>query len=292
MKSKKLFLPTAILVAAALVIALYSVVSSIAKKPTVTEQEFAFSVTYSIDGETKTINDVCTVRYDRNGGYTDTKTRFYVGKIGGINEENDTTYILQDDEDGRIVLNTKLYADYLMGDPEYEYFDDDTFEPQILYYDSEEIEYTDEETLLAQGVKLISWEYPKPIENSFVFSHISIVNGEVVLPSLIIAALALIATIVFVKKENDIVPKPIDKISTVCNIVIGFAGVPFFALVTWLSDITGDNESIFHQMIYFTSAFTVLCIAASVSLRRKGFSKASFAVQFLGPVSFLLLLVL
>ena len=40
MKNKKLFLPAMILAAAILVIAVYSVVSSIAQKPAITEGEF------------------------------------------------------------------------------------------------------------------------------------------------------------------------------------------------------------------------------------------------------------
>ena len=47
------------------------------------------------------------------------------------------------------------------------------------------------------NVKLVSFEYPTPIENSFVFSHISYFSGAVVLPTLLIALLALIATIIY-----------------------------------------------------------------------------------------------
>ena len=55
---------------------------------------------------------------------------------------------------------------------EYDYFDDEPFEPRIYYYDSNETEYEDEETLSAHGVKLVDFEYPTPIKNSFVLiSH-------------------------------------------------------------------------------------------------------------------------
>ena len=58
MKSKKLLLPAIILAVAILASAVYSVVSSIAFKPTVTEGEFPFSITYELDGERVTIEDV------------------------------------------------------------------------------------------------------------------------------------------------------------------------------------------------------------------------------------------
>ncbi len=50
MKSKKLFLPVIILIAAVFTMILCSVVSVIAKKPTVTEHEFPFSITYELNG--------------------------------------------------------------------------------------------------------------------------------------------------------------------------------------------------------------------------------------------------
>ena len=196
MKSKKIFLPTIILAVAILVIAVYSVVSSIAFKPTVVEGEFPFSITYELNGETITVSDVYKARYVRNDGYADTKGRVYEGEIGNLGEEN-TVYTLKKDENGRVELWTHFYADYLMGDTEYDYFDDKAFEPAIYYYNADEEWFYDEETLAAQGVKLISFEYPTPIKNSFVFSHISILSGEVVLPALLISLLALIATIIF-----------------------------------------------------------------------------------------------
>ena len=145
MKSKKISLSALILIVAVLVAVLYSAVSSIAKKPTITEGEFPFSITYELDGETITIDEVYQARYVRNDGYADTKSRVYVGEIGNLGEGN-TVYTLKTDENTRVELWTKLYPDYLMGDTEYDYFDDEAFEPKIYYYDAEEQEYSDEET--------------------------------------------------------------------------------------------------------------------------------------------------
>jgi hypothetical protein len=168
MKNKKLFLPAIILGVAILAIVAYSVISSIAFKPTVTEGEFPFSITYEVDGEQVTIDDVYQVNYVKNDADDNHKGRVYVGKRLSSGE-NDTSFIIKQDENIRIELWTYLYADYLMGDPEYDYFDDETFEPKIYCYDSQEVEFHDEETLAAQGVKLISFKYPTPIENSFIF---------------------------------------------------------------------------------------------------------------------------
>ena len=290
MKDKKLFLPTIILVVAILATVAYSVISSIAKKPTVTEGEFPFSITYELDGETVTINEIYKARYVRNDGYADTKGRVYVGEIGDIGEGN-TVYTLKKDENTRVELCTYLYPDYLMGDPEYDYFEGEAFEPKIYYYDANETEYHDEETLAAQGVKLISFEYPTPIENSLVFSHISYFSGAVVLPTLLIALLALIATIIFVKKEKELNYKAIDIVSIVLNFIICFTVIPFVSVLALFIDIEGGGPELYHQVLYFIPALSVLCMAASVALRRKGHGVKSLIAELIGPAVFALYLI-
>ena len=290
MKSRKLLLPVICIVVAILAMAIFSVISSIAKEPVIKEGQFAFSITYELDGETVKIEDVYTARYSHNGGYNDTKTRIYKGGIGA-NAEGDIFYILREENGIRIELDTNLYADYLMGDPDYEYFDESPFAPVIYYYDADEVEYTDEQTLLAQGVKLVDWEYPEPIENSLTFSHFSILSGQVVFPSLLFALLAMFAIIIFVKKDEDFVRKPIDVVSIVLNYIAGFVAVPFIAVCTWAMDITADNGDVFSQMLYFTSALTALCIGFSIALRRKNYKKAALIVQFVGPAVFVLLVI-
>jgi hypothetical protein len=290
MKNKKLFLPVIIIVVTILAIAAYSVISNIAQKPAVTEKEFPFSITYELNGEKVTISDVYKVRFDRNDGYADSKTRVYVGEIGNMGEGN-TVYTLKKDENTRVELSTNFYPDYLMGDAEYDYFDDEAFEPQIYYYDAEEQEYSDEETLSAQGVKLISFEYPTPIENSFVFSHISYFSGAIVLPTLIIALLSLVAIIIFVRKEKELTYKTIDIVSIIFNVIICVTLVPFVSLAAMLIDINGGGPELYRQVLYFLPSFSVLCIATSVALRRKGCKVTSLISGLIGPAFFVVYLI-
>ena len=289
MKNKKLFLPAIILAGAIFAILAFSIIFSIAKKPTIKEGEFPFSITYELDGEKVTINGVYKARYDRNDGYADTKTRVYVGEM--VNSKEDTTvYTLKNDKSGRIELWTYFYPDYLMGDPEYDYFDEEPFEPKIYYFDSQETEYHDEQTLAAQGVKLISFEYPTPIKNTLVFSHISHFSGEIVLPTLLIAFLSLVAMLIFVKKEKDLEYKNSNIISILFNYVICVIALPYATVLGVFIDINGGGPELYYQIMYFIPAFIVLCIAAAVALCRKGYGVKAIIAQFTGPVAFIVYL--
>ena len=286
MKRFKLFLPTIILVAAIMLTVISAFIAGIALKPTVTESEFPFSITYELDGETVTINDVYKARYKENKKY---KYRTYIGEIGNLGEDN-TIYTLKTDETGRIELWTHFYPDYLMGDAWYDYFDEEAFEPRIYYYDAEENEFYDRETLSEQGVKLISFEYPEPIENSMAFSHIIIPESDVVVPAIIIAFLAMLATIIFVKKDNDYISMPINTITVVFNFVIGFIVFPFFTTFAGLLEAMGDVGDIMNLVIYLLPALTLLGITASIALRRKLYGKSALIVQFISPAVFVVIL--
>ena len=97
MKNKKLFLPTLVIGIAVVAMIVCSLICGIAQKPTVTEGEFPFSITYELDGKTQTISDVYKVHYVRNSGYNDTKSRVYSGKIGDMPKDT-THYVLKEEK--------------------------------------------------------------------------------------------------------------------------------------------------------------------------------------------------
>ena len=284
MKNKK-FLPAIILGAAVLAMVLYSFISCIAIKPTVTEANFPFTITYELDGKTVVIDEVYKARYVPNDKDDNGKGRVYVGEIGNRGE-NETIYTLKKEGNTRLELWTYFYADYMMGDPEYIYFDDFAFEPKLYYFDAEEQEYSDAETLAAHGVKLISFTYPKPIENSMAFSHISYCDSMVVLPVLLIAILAFVAILIFVKKEKESKHKVIDVISIVLNFAIGIILFPFTTILALLIDIEGGGPELYYQVTYFIPSFIVCCLGASVALRRRGHGVISLLTQLAAPVFF------
>ena len=286
MKTNKLTLPIIILAVAVASMAIFGIATNIARKPKIAEHEFPFSITYELKGKTETFEGVYAVSYTGNGGYTKETTRQYEGKFVTNREDANTSMILSlenEGKDGTIYLHTHLHADYLMGDPAYDYFTDYAYAPMIVYTDPDYVDHEDAETVLKHGAKLISWEYPEPIENTFVFSHIAPISSDVVLPFVVIAALALLAMIVLVKKEQELPKSKINLVSVILNVVIAVAAVPYSAAVGYLSDINGSTGELIHQLLYVLPAMMVLGLAASVALRRKGYGKGSLIVQLVAP---------
>ena len=292
MKKHKLFLPILILAIAFLAMAVFAVISNIALKPTITEHEFPFSITYELDGVTETIDGVCQASYIGNGGYVKVTTRQYDGVFLSQGEDIGSAFEIKVGDEWAITLYTHLYPDYLMGDPEYDYFDDTAYEPLLAYSNWATGESVEGLELPEHGAKIISWEYPEPIENSFEFSHIGHMSSAVVFPFALIAVLALLAVMIILRRDKTIRLKPLDKISVVFNFLIALVFVPFVSIYGVFIDINGSEAAFYHQLGYLVPAVTILGLAASIGLRRSGCRKCSFFIQFAGIVIFALHLLL
>lgn len=147
--------------------------------------------------------------------------------------------------------------------------------------------------LLAHGVKLVDFDYPTPIKNSFLFSHMVMPQGEVILPSIIIAFLAMIATLIFVKKDSDYVRrKPINIITIILNFIVGLTSFSFFTIFAALLTALGDMGDILNLVFYLLPAITILCITASIGLRRKLYGKSALFVQFMAPAIFAVIIII
>jgi hypothetical protein len=59
-----------------------------------------------------------------------------------------------------------------------------------------------------------------------------------------------------------------------------------------LIDLEGGGPELYYQILYFIPAVSVLCIALSVALRRKGYGKCSLITQLIGPAIFVLYLLI
>ena len=284
MNSKKMKLPIIIL-AIGLILAVASCFfTGIMKEPTIKEHEFDYSVTYSIDGEVKTHKGSYLCSFIGHDGHDDPTLRLYDGVHnidGNVSESSWFTVAHKDGVELSLIIN--LDADYLMGDPDkYEYVSGNEA-PCLEATDAEGYSVEISEVF---GAEIISWEYPEPIENSFKFVGFSRLYAISMFVMLVIAILTIIVCTIFVRKAQDIHYKALDLFSIAANFIIGFMAIPFVTIAIFFLPLVMDSGSLMYQIYLCIPALTAFTIAASVALRRKGFAKSGFLVQFVFPVLF------
>lgn len=286
MKEKQLFLPGLILLLGAAAAVILTLFVCAAQKPVITQQSFPFSITYEFNGKTEIIEDEFVCIYTGPGQSVDPRDRFYDGSFARNRDEilcGD--YLIQTYTDGELVLFTNFYAGYMMGDPEDQnyYNEHCRYEPYIAFYDYEDyMEYEDEEVLSAYDVRIVDWEYPQPIENDFVFSGITRLTPSNILPMVAVSLLTLLACILFVKKDRALACGAVDRVSLLLNAVVALVVLPFLIIACALADVNGNGDDLLSQIAFCIPGITGFSLAASVCLRRKGFGKASVAIQFTG----------
>ena len=139
-------------------------------RPEIKEGEFDFSVTYEVNGEEKTVSGVYACEYDGTSWALDSGfNRNWKGSIVGDDIEMEMV-ILELEDGGKIILDFNLNPDYFMGDFEEGIIDPPA--PRLIIThennDSGEISFTQDMALLEEnGVRLVSYQYESPIENSF-----------------------------------------------------------------------------------------------------------------------------
>ena len=103
--------------------------------------------------------------------------------------------------------------------------------------------------------------------------------------------LTIVACLVFVKKDTTVSYKPLDKLSVLVNVAACFPAIPFITICTVLLPLTMSADELMYQIFLCIPALIAFTVAASIALRRKGFTKTGFFLQFAGPVLFFVSLV-
>ena len=258
------------------------------RQPQVARQEFPFTVTYSYQGETKTISAVYVGEYVRTAKYLGDDSITWYGYIKDHNRLEADFYRIGELDGQAFFINLNLDPGYLMGDPGH---DATLCRPTGACHSfdgTNDITVTDPGELAQLGLSIISWEYPKPIENRFSFGGISL-SSEATMYTAIIAIAALLACLLLIKKDRDTAYSKLDKFGVALNFLIAILAFPFIFMVSMLSEIVADT-SFWQQVLYFSPALTVLGVGASIVLRRLGFRRIGFWSQFAGPVVFALLI--
>ena len=282
MNSKKMKLPIIILVIGLILAVASCFFTGIMKEPTIKDHAFDYSVTYSVDGEVKTHKGSYQCSFIGHDGHDDPTIRLYDGvhKVDG-NVSESSWFTVAHKEGVELSLIINLDADYLMGDPDkYEYVSDN----ETPYLEAIDAEGYSVEISEVFDAEIISWEYPEPIENSFEFVGFSRLYAVSMLVMLLIGVLTIIACVIFVKKNADVSYKLLDKISIIANFIIGIVAIPYITIVIFFFPLVMDSGSLMYQIYLCIPALIAFTIAASVALRRKGFTKSGFLVQFVFPV--------
>lgn len=264
------------------------------EEPEIKEQAFQFSITYEFDGETKTIDDEVTFKFDRAGANLFEADDSYWTQEFKIAKEH--TYLIKNEEH-EILLYTGLNPHFYMGDPYFIYWAQEAegdFEkinqPYAYYVVGEKETYDQDEIAKLTGFKIVSFNYPSAIQNGFSFSGIDL-NAEAGQYMLILSIAAVIISLFLFKKKEDLEYGNIDRISIVLNIINTILVLPFISLAGLMWDIAGA-EGFEAILAHIMPSLAVLGIGASVYLRKQGFRMIGLLIQFLGPLMLFSLIVI
>jgi hypothetical protein len=161
------------LVTASILIILISVLLTgcgfIVPRPEIKTGEFNFSITYEMDGEVKNYTGVYVCRYKGvnwtlDGGYH----RDWEGWVKD-DEEEKTLIIGTTDDGGVIHLIHHFYPEYFMGDAEGDDLGDPVPYVAVYFEDGEGLHILTDVNEIEElyGVRIISYVYDSPIQNSF-----------------------------------------------------------------------------------------------------------------------------
>lgn len=290
--SKSLRLP-ALIMAIGLILAVAACLfANIILTPTVTEHDFAYSVTYKLGGETKKLEGVYTCTYKgftqgespRDSYYTETYA------VDGQTTPSHT-YTIAEKEGAELYIVTLLDPYYLMNDTKSEGYDSFLDDPYLEAVDKDGNAY--DETTMPDEFKaeIVSWEYPEPLENKFTFGGFAMMHADSMLAMLAVGLLTFFACVIFVKKDTAVEYTVLDNASIALNFVICFLAIPFIAFTGAFFQLTVSTSGVFYQVCMCLPAVTAFTVAASVALRRKGFRKVGFFIQLAGPVIYIVPLI-
>ena len=292
MKMKSLRIPALILAVGLVLSLVVCLFTNIIMAPTVTEYDFKYSVTYKLNGETKALEGVYKCFYEGFDQGGDPRDRYYTGEytVDGQTTLSHTYTIAE--KDGAVLDIVTLFNDcYLMGDTkdmDYEPFLED---PYLEAIDKEGCPYDETNMPSEFTAEIISWEYPEPIENRFTFGGFALMHAGSMLVMLVIGLLTVLACVIFVKKDQSLAYNVLDTFSIVLNFAICILAIPFITFTSAFFQLTISTDGVFYQVYMFIPAITAFTVAASIALRRKGFRKTGFFIQFAGPVIYIVPLI-
>ena len=285
MKNKSLKLPI-IIIAIGIIIAIVAyLLLSMQKTPTVAKQDFDFSITYKIDSETKTINGVYSSRFTGFGANgVDPLCRYYEGtyKVEG-ETDGDRCFTIAEKDGYELYIVALLNDYYLMGDEENESYGSYTEGPTLEAKDKDGNQYDETEMPDVFDAEIVSFKYPKPIENTFYFTGFAGLYAVSTGAMILIGILTLILCMIFVRKGDGVEYRVLDKLGIALNFIAVLFVLPIIYIAAVFVQAYKIGPDWLYQAYLCIPQIIPFSIAASLSLRRKGFRKSGFFIQFLAP---------
>ena len=285
MKGKSLRIP-AIIIAIGIIVAIAAgLLVSMQKMPTVTKQDFDFSITYKLDGEIKTLNGAYSSRFTGFGANgVDPLCRYYEGtyKVEG-ETDGDRCFTIAEKDGYKLYIVALLNDAYLMGDMENDSYESGNEAPSLEAEDKEYNQYDETNLPDVFDAEIVSFQYPEPIENTFRFSGFSGLHAISTGVMVLVGILTLILCMIFVKKGEGIEYRALDKVGIALNFAAMFFALPIMYLAAGLIQAYKTGPDWIYQAYLCIPQIIPFSVAASLSLRRKGFRKSGFFIQFLAP---------
>jgi hypothetical protein len=287
MKNRNYKIPVIILAIGLVFTLAACLLSNIMLVPTVTEHDFHYSVTYKLNGETKTLDGVYKCRLDSNNENAGPGDRYYIGEyvVNGQSTASDIYTIAQKDG-AKLYIVTSFDECYLMGDKLDMDYEPYLEEPYLEAVDKDGYAYDETNMPSEFTAEIISWEYPEPIKNNFAFGGLSLMHSGSMLAMLLVGLLVIIACIIFVKRDKTVPYKVLDILSIVLNFIVSLVAIPFITIATALLELTMSTEAPIYQIFLCIPVLTAFTVAASIVLRRLRFTKTGFFIQLAGPAVF------
>ena len=139
-------------------------------KPEIKNGEFDFALTYEVDGEEKKIEGTYVCKFDGTSRNLDGVSRDWTGYIK--DHDNYTEYEIKTTDEGVIMVSLDIRPEFFMSDPDYIDSYDIVPEPYVFITSGDPTieDPTNEVTFdyySGDDVKIVSFEYDEPIENTY-----------------------------------------------------------------------------------------------------------------------------
>lgn len=288
MKNRSLKIPALILAMGLVLTLVVCLFTNIIMIPTVTEHEFPYSVTYKLNGETKTLEGVYKCTYEGFSQGQNPRNRYYTGEYTVDGKTTPAhTYTIAQKDGAELYIVTLLNDCYLMNDTKAEGYSAFLEEPYLEALDKEGYPY-DEATMPDEfTAEIVSWEYPAPIENKFAFGGFALMHTGSMVAMVVVGLLMIVACIIFVRKDKSLRYNILDILSIVLNYAICILAIPFITVTAAFFQLTMSTDELLYQIYMCIPVLTAFTVAASIALRRKGFRKTGFFIQFIGPIIYI-----